>query len=553
MRITLTVIEGPHQGQVFTFVGQESFVVGRSTKALFRLPKKDKYISRNHFVVEVNPPYCRLMDLGSRNGTYVNNEKVQCTDLSHQDFIRIGRSVLQVRLEGVPEEAEAVDPFTPLPPAMAGTPAKASLQTEPVVDLQDDLPPLAPLDEEPVPAAAEQAAEQLPDAQEPAVFDPPTFQVEGLRAPPHVPVNMPTEQEFHLPPIEELLAAPEDQGELSAEVLSSISMPDTSISAMVAEEPTPPPHCPLCGQLWSPPATSGQSHPRLWCDICAKAMKLLPQFCPGYRLVRELGRGTTGVVYQAVREEDQAIVAVRHLTPEEKMAPKRRQRFLKEIQQLRALRHPGIVPLLDHVEADGQIFLVLEMVRGETAAQALQRAGPFATPRAVTLLCQCLEALECAHAAGVLHREIKPNSILLDRQHGPEQARLMDFGLEWLCQIAHVSRYSLLKGQTETVTWMPPEQVYNCKDVKITADLYALAASFYTLLTRRPLFSGEASVEKLLRHVLEEEPEPLRKFRPDIPLPLADVLHRALSKEPGERYGTAEEFRLALEPFRSGL
>src|SRR5215471_5546995 len=110
MRVILTVLGGRHQGQVYTFVGQESFVVGRAKKALFRLPKKDKYISRNHFVVEVNPPYCRLIDLQSRNGTFVNDQRIQQVDLCHEDIIRIGRSLLQVRLEDVPEVDAGVSP-----------------------------------------------------------------------------------------------------------------------------------------------------------------------------------------------------------------------------------------------------------------------------------------------------------------------------------------------------------------------------------------------------------------------------------------------------------
>jgi eukaryotic-like serine/threonine-protein kinase len=155
--------------------------------------------------------------------------------------------------------------------------------------------------------------------------------------------------------------------------------------------------------------------------------------------------------------------------------------------------------------------------------------------------------LECAHAMQVLHREIKPTSILLEQRNGTEQARLMDFSLEWLCQIAHVSRYSLLKGQTSTVTWMPPEQVYNSRELQPGSDLYALAATFYTILTGRTLFVGDDTIENVLRRVLEDEPTPLRLLRPEVNLPFADVLHRALAKEPESRFTTAREFRRALE------
>src|SRR6516164_204093 len=94
--ITLTVVAGPHEGQVFTFAGHDTFLVGRSKRAHFRLPAKDRFFSRIHFLVEVNPPSCRLMDMGSRNGTYVNGERVEMIDLADGDQIKAGRTVLRV-------------------------------------------------------------------------------------------------------------------------------------------------------------------------------------------------------------------------------------------------------------------------------------------------------------------------------------------------------------------------------------------------------------------------------------------------------------------------
>ncbi len=110
MRITLTVSEGPHQGQVFAFDGHDTFLVGRSKRAHFRLPSKDRFFSRIHFLVEVNPPHCRLMDMSSSNGTYVNGERVERIDLHDGDVIRAGQTVLQVAVT-----ADAGRPPTPVP------------------------------------------------------------------------------------------------------------------------------------------------------------------------------------------------------------------------------------------------------------------------------------------------------------------------------------------------------------------------------------------------------------------------------------------------------
>src|SRR5437867_3164801 len=98
MHITLTVIQGPHEGKTFTFAQHDSFIVGRPRRAHFQLADKDKYFSRYHFMVEVSPPYCRLMDLNSRNGCYVNGTKVPLADLKDGDLIRAGRTVLRVRV-----------------------------------------------------------------------------------------------------------------------------------------------------------------------------------------------------------------------------------------------------------------------------------------------------------------------------------------------------------------------------------------------------------------------------------------------------------------------
>jgi hypothetical protein len=113
MRITLTVTAGPHKGREFSFAGHDTFIVGRSPKAHFQLPPDDRYFSRMHFLVEVNPPQCRLMDLGSRNGTYVNGEKVTATDLWDGDSIKAGRTLLSVTVVSDPAESLEAAPAEP--------------------------------------------------------------------------------------------------------------------------------------------------------------------------------------------------------------------------------------------------------------------------------------------------------------------------------------------------------------------------------------------------------------------------------------------------------
>jgi serine/threonine-protein kinase len=131
MRITLTVTAGPHKGQVFTFAGHDTFLVGRSKRAHFRLPMKDKYFSRIHFMVEVNPPKCRLMDMGSTNGTLVNGTAVPTADLKNGDRIQAGRTVLRVAVE----DGETPATATSQAPALQAAASSAEVESVPVLEM----------------------------------------------------------------------------------------------------------------------------------------------------------------------------------------------------------------------------------------------------------------------------------------------------------------------------------------------------------------------------------------------------------------------------------
>src|SRR5436309_8063053 len=126
MRVTLTVIGGPHTGQAFSFSGHDTFLVGRSKRAHFRLPAKDRYFSRVHFLVEVNPPQCRLMDMGSRNGTYVNGQRVEeAVDLTDGDQIKAGHTVFRLSLAEDAPPAPSVS--APAPSSTSSPPSEQSL------------------------------------------------------------------------------------------------------------------------------------------------------------------------------------------------------------------------------------------------------------------------------------------------------------------------------------------------------------------------------------------------------------------------------------------
>jgi serine/threonine-protein kinase len=144
MRITLTVTDGPHQGQAFVFDGHDTFLVGRSKRAHFRLPSKDRYFSRIHFLVEVNPPHCRLMDMSSSNGTFVNGRRVERTDLHDGDQIRAGQTILQVAVTETPGGRSGGHPALQPPDASAAAPSASEAPIPPPVPLPPSVRPLTP-------------------------------------------------------------------------------------------------------------------------------------------------------------------------------------------------------------------------------------------------------------------------------------------------------------------------------------------------------------------------------------------------------------------------
>ena len=401
MPVTLAITEGPHKGQTFTFDRHDTFLVGRSKDCHFQLSYDDPYFSRRHFLIEINPPRCRVTDLKSRNGIRVNGQPVEVADLRDGDEVRAGHTVFKVHVQW-PQ-----------------------------------------------------------DPQEPST-----------------------------------LAVPESKRE----------------AATVDYVPAPP-------------------------------------VVPGFRLDRPLGRGAMGVVYRAVREADGQVVAIKAITPSPGVQNKYVLRFVREARILGELRHPNIVALIEAGEAGPVVYLAMECLSGPDAARILKAKGAMKPTVAVRLVCQVLQGLQYAHDRGFVHRDIKPANIILNTENGKRVAKLADFGL---ARVFESSRMSGLTMQGEfggTPAFMAPEQVTHYRDVLPAADQYSVAATLYNLLTGRHPYDLPKKVGHQLVQILAEPPVPIRHREPRIDPGLADVIHKAMSREPEERYESAAEFRQAVLPY----
>ena len=191
----------------------------------------------------------------------------------------------------------------------------------------------------------------------------------------------------------------------------------------------------------------------------------------------------------------------------------------------------------------------MEYVAGPDAGRLLERSGPLPVARAVGWICQTLEALEYAHAKGFVHRDIKPANVLVTQAEGRESAKLADFGLARVYQASRLSGLTMVSDVGGTPAFIPPEQITNFREAKPPADQYGAAATLYNLLTGAFVFDLPAHALHQLAMILQDDPVPIQSRRPDLPRGLAQAIHRALAREPAERYPDVKAMRQALRPY----
>lgn len=401
MAVTLVVVAGPHAGREFAFDRHDTFLVGRSRDAHLQLSPDDPYFSRRHFLVEVNPPRVRVVDLGSRNGTLVNGRRVDAAELRDGDEVAGGHTVFRVCVP--PPDPDAVRTLD-LPAAAGGPPA-------------------------------------------------------------------------------------------------------------------------------APPPPAG-----------------LPQI-PGYELGPELGRGAMGVVYRAVRAADGVPVAVKTIAPAPGVGRRAVERFVREAGVLARLDHPNVVRYVGGGEAGGMVFLAMELVDGPDAGRVVRDKGPLPVRTAVRVAGHLLAGLAHAHGRGFVHRDVKPANLLLGGPPGRRTVKVADFGLARAYDECGLSGLTMQGEVGGTPAFMAPEQVTHYREVKPAADQYAAAATLYYLLTGAYPIDLPKDPARRLAAVVAGTPVPIRDRRPDLPDGLARAVHRALSKDPADRFPDAAALAAALHPF----
>lgn len=295
------------------------------------------------------------------------------------------------------------------------------------------------------------------------------------------------------------------------------------------------PHCePSVTPDTSPPdGPPGLSPPDAFAEADGHAL-----YQGRYLLGPVLGKGGTCTVYRAWDTDLQRYVAIKRLEPPLSLDPHARARFNREGKAIARLSHPNLVTLIDRGTTETEEYLVFQYVQGRSLKDLIRANGPLDPSDAGQIAGQVAEGLAQAHLAGIVHRDVKPQNILLDAEG---RAKLIDFGIATGEEWTHVTREGAIVGSSR---YMSPEQVQG-RPVDRRTDVYSLGIVMYEMLTGEPPFKGSTIVEIGRQHV-RDRPRPLSETRPDIPASLDRVAMRCLEKLPESRFQSMDELLGAL-------
>lgn len=263
-----------------------------------------------------------------------------------------------------------------------------------------------------------------------------------------------------------------------------------------------------------------------------------------YRIVKELGQGNMGVVYQAHDPKIDRMVALKVLRPDRVTSDAFVARFLKEARAIGRLHHPRIVTVYDVGEDHGTVYIAMEYLQGEPLDAVMQK-GRLTVPQSIDVVCQVAEALDYAHQQGIVHRDIKPSNIILTRN---QSVMLTDFGIASIEDTT--AGYQTQAGEIlGTPMYMSPEQVMG-KKADGRSDLYSVGVILYEMITGKRPFTGN-NLAAIFRSITHDVPEQPFSIDPFISRSLSDVVMKSLSRSPDDRFQSGKGLADALKRFEA--
>lgn len=268
----------------------------------------------------------------------------------------------------------------------------------------------------------------------------------------------------------------------------------------------------------------------------------------GYRIERRLGRGGMGILYLAIEPGLDRRVALKLIAPEAATDDVFARRFAEESRIAASIEHPNVVPIYAAGEERGVPYIAMRYVAGSDLGRRIAREGRLEPAQAVDLIAQVGNGLDAIHAAGLVHRDVKPANVLLGGEEGAEHAYITDFGVAR--NVATQSGLTQTGRFVGTLDYVAPEQISG-GEIDARVDVYALGCLLYKLLTGEVPFPRDGEAARLYAHLHDPPPAP-SLFAPAVPMALDDVVARAMSKQPGDRYPSAGDLGRAALAALSG-
>jgi len=273
--------------------------------------------------------------------------------------------------------------------------------------------------------------------------------------------------------------------------------------------------------------------------------KVTPQFFGPYQVHELIGRGGMGEVHRAYDGVRKRTVALKRLRPEFSADERFRARFLRECQRVAPLTEAHVIPIHDYGEFDGRLFLDMRLIEGDNLAHRLATQGPLPSHLAVGIIVQVGAALDAAHAAGLVHRDVKPSNVLVSDDGLVPHCYLADFGVAGAVGGSGGSSLTLTGTTVGTVDYIAPERLLGSR-IDRRADVYSLGCLLFEALTGRPPFRADELPAMIHAH-LNREPPRASELVPGVPRSLDAVIARGMAKDPDARYGSAGELAAAAQ------